>query len=143
MTTVDGFYPLMESWTRAEGTSGGEGQDGEGEMMSRRFTHGGRVDNEDTGGYVRGAEVGGAVSPLCCPGCGRSHVDCTGPESCAAYRGAELSAGSDAWYRAEARRNHAGAVEVYDDAVISRGDEAGAYVQAWVWVPFGEQDDDA
>jgi len=31
-----------------------------------------------------------------------------------------------------------GSVEIDDDAIISKGDEPGAYVQAWVWVEFPE-----
>ena len=30
-----------------------------------------------------------------------------------------------------------GEIEIDIDADISRGDEDGAYVQAWVWVPWG------
>lgn len=42
----------------------------------------------------------------------------------------------DERYRAAAREEYAreGAIEIDDDATISYGDEAGAYVQAWVWV---------
>jgi hypothetical protein len=35
-----------------------------------------------------------------------------------------------------------GNVDVDDDAVVSRGDDPGAYVQAWVWVPFEEGEDE-
>ena len=44
---------------------------------------------------------------------------------------------SDAAYRTAARRLYQsdGALEIDDESVVSRGDEAGAYVQAWVWVP--------
>ena len=43
---------------------------------------------------------------------------------------------SDAAYRRAARAEYEreGEVEIDDNAVISRGDDAGAYVQAWVWV---------
>jgi hypothetical protein len=43
---------------------------------------------------------------------------------------------SDARYREAAHRLHHedGSCEVDDNAKISRGDDPGAYVQAWVWV---------
>lgn len=31
-----------------------------------------------------------------------------------------------------------GEIEFDNDAEVSRGAENGVYVQAWVWVPFGE-----
>lgn len=40
---------------------------------------------------------------------------------------------------ARALYQNEGEIEIDDNAVISRGDEPGAYVQAWVWVC----DDDA
>ena len=46
-------------------------------------------------------------------------------------------------FRDRARELHErgdGEVEIDLDAVVSRGDDSGAYVQAWVWVPFGEQE---
>jgi hypothetical protein len=44
---------------------------------------------------------------------------------------------SDARYREAAHRLHhdEGSCEVDENAKISRGDDPGAYVQAWVWVP--------
>lgn len=43
---------------------------------------------------------------------------------------------TNAQYRAAAERIHGseGSVEIDDGAKVSRGDDAGAYVQAWVWV---------
>lgn len=35
-----------------------------------------------------------------------------------------------------------GLIDIDDDAVISRGDEPGAYVMAWVWVDFRSNVDD-
>lgn len=40
------------------------------------------------------------------------------------------------WARNE-HEGYDGEVQVDDDAVISHGDDNGAYVQAWVWVSFG------
>lgn len=34
-----------------------------------------------------------------------------------------------------------GECEIDDDAVISRGEDNGAYVQAWVWVEYPETQD--
>lgn len=31
-----------------------------------------------------------------------------------------------------------GEIEIDNNAMTSRGDDPGAYVQAWVWVPFDE-----
>lgn len=44
-------------------------------------------------------------------------------------------------YRAEAKRLHhdEGECEIDSGAEVSRGDDAGAYVQAWVWVPHPER----
>lgn len=46
-----------------------------------------------------------------------------------------------------AKRIHSedGEVEVDSDAVVSRGDDDGAYVAAWVWVPnsVARQEDDS
>jgi hypothetical protein len=46
----------------------------------------------------------------------------------------------DEWFRAQAREEFAeeGVIEVDDDACVSRGDGAGAYVHAWVWVDRSE-----
>lgn len=43
-----------------------------------------------------------------------------------------------------ARELHAseGELEIDDDAVVSRGDDHGAYVSAWVWVPDPDPDTD-
>jgi hypothetical protein len=50
---------------------------------------------------------------------------------------------SDDWFRARARDLYErdGYVEVDLDATISRGDDPGAYVQGWVWVPMDEKED--
>lgn len=47
---------------------------------------------------------------------------------------------SDAAYRRAARAEYhrEGEVEIDNNAVISRGDDPGAYVQAWVWVSHEE-----
>lgn len=74
---------------------------------------------------------------------GRDGVECPG-----------LQRAHDLAYRNQARAIHAeeGEIEIDDNAKISRGDDAGAYVQAWVWVPgcercrealSGSVDDDA
>ena len=44
---------------------------------------------------------------------------------------------TDEEYVAKAREMHArdGAIEVDANAIVSRGDDPGAYVAAWVWVP--------
>ena len=43
---------------------------------------------------------------------------------------------TDEEFRAEAKKQYEveGECEIDDDAVVSRGDDNGAYVQAWVWV---------
>lgn len=49
---------------------------------------------------------------------------------------------TDAEYRKRARDLYADDdIAIDDDAVISRGDEPGAYVQAWVWVPDEDETD--
>jgi hypothetical protein len=56
----------------------------------------------------------------------------------------DLNAGDDpdvlAAYRAAARELHQddGTCEIDDGATVSMGDDPGAYVQAWVWVPNAE-----
>jgi hypothetical protein len=35
-----------------------------------------------------------------------------------------------------------GEVEVDAEAVVSEGDDPGAYVQAWMWVPYNEDKED-
>lgn len=51
----------------------------------------------------------------------------------------------DAEIRARARElyGHDGEIEIDADAEISQGNDPGAYVAAWVWVPFedGEEED--
>lgn len=44
---------------------------------------------------------------------------------------------------AEAREMYAsdGEIEIDDNARVSRSDAPGAYVAAWVWVPFDEDED--
>jgi hypothetical protein len=49
---------------------------------------------------------------------------------------------SNKWYRTRAKElyHEDGQIEVDDNAPISRGDDEGAYVQAWVWVPLKEEE---
>jgi hypothetical protein len=62
-----------------------------------------------------------------------------------------MGVNTDEWYvqRAEDTLHRDGEVEIDDGALVSNGDDAGAYVQAWVWVPDDddsdntEEDDDA
>jgi hypothetical protein len=51
---------------------------------------------------------------------------------------------TDEEYREAARKLYEseGKVEIDDNAVVSRGDDPGAYVQAWVWVYDREKDVD-
>ena len=51
---------------------------------------------------------------------------------------------SDKWFRARAKELYQkdGKIEVDSNALISRGDDEGAYVEAWVWVPLKEDEDD-
>jgi hypothetical protein len=44
---------------------------------------------------------------------------------------------NDAWYRKRAKEIYCvdSEIEVDSNARISRGDDPGAYVEAWVWVP--------
>jgi hypothetical protein len=48
---------------------------------------------------------------------------------------------SDEWFRARAKELYyrEGEIEVDDNARISFGDDGGAYVEAWVWVPLEEE----
>lgn len=48
---------------------------------------------------------------------------------------------SDKWLRARAKELYGrdGEIEVDSNARISYGADAGAYVEAWVWVPFEEE----
>ena len=50
----------------------------------------------------------------------------------------------DAWFRQRAKElyHDEGEIEVDDGAPVSIGEDAGAYVQAWVWV-YSEKDDGA
>jgi hypothetical protein len=50
----------------------------------------------------------------------------------------------DEWYveRANDTLYRDGEVEFDSDALVSNGNAAGAYVQAWVWVPDDEVPDD-
>jgi hypothetical protein len=51
---------------------------------------------------------------------------------------------SDEWFRARAKELYCrdGEIEVDSNALISYGDDDGAYVAAWLWVPFeGERSD--
>lgn len=47
----------------------------------------------------------------------------------------------DSWYIARARDTHEreGELEIDDEPVVSRGEDAGAYVQAWIWVADPER----
>lgn len=51
---------------------------------------------------------------------------------------------TDEEYRELARQQYAseGEIEIDDEAVVSRGDDPGAYVQAWVWVAAPDKEDD-
>lgn len=53
-----------------------------------------------------------------------------------------MSANLDAWYRRQARDflHRDGEIEIDDDAVVSTGADAGAYVAAWVWVADLEEE---
>jgi hypothetical protein len=68
--------------------------------------------------------VYGPIGGACDDGCETPLVAYTPPDDAA------MRAAAKAEYHAE------GEVEVDDRAVVSRGEEAGAYVQAWVWVSF-------
>jgi hypothetical protein len=48
---------------------------------------------------------------------------------------------SDKWFRARAKELYCrdGEIEVDGNARISFGDDDGAYVEAWVWVPLEEE----
>lgn len=50
----------------------------------------------------------------------------------------------EAWFRQRAKElyHDEGEIEVDDGAPVSIGEDAGAYVQAWVWV-YSEKDDGA
>lgn len=44
-------------------------------------------------------------------------------------------------YRERARERLSDEDNVDDDAVVSMGDDPGAYVQVWLWVPDDDADD--
>lgn len=48
---------------------------------------------------------------------------------------------SDEWFRNRAKElyHEEGEIEVDSDARVSVGDDDGAYVAAWVWVPLKEK----
>ena len=52
---------------------------------------------------------------------------------------------NDEWFRARAKELYCrdGEVEVDSNARISYGADEGAYVEAWVWVPFEETESDS
>lgn len=43
---------------------------------------------------------------------------------------------------ARAQYGRDGIIEIDDNAVVSRGDDPGAYVQAWVWVDADPDEDE-
>ena len=51
-----------------------------------------------------------------------------------------MSANDDAWYLAKAKRtlHRDGELEFDDNAVVSTGEDNGAYVQCWAWVEDDE-----
>ena len=53
-----------------------------------------------------------------------------------------MSSQSDAWYirRAWEQYHHDGAVEIDNNATVSRGEDHRAYVAAWVWVDDPKDD---
>ena len=55
-----------------------------------------------------------------------------------------MGVNDDEWYvkRATDTLYRGGELEIDSDAQVSNGDDAGAYVQAWVWVPDDEAPDD-
>lgn len=52
--------------------------------------------------------------------------------------------GSDRWFIAQAKGDFEdeGTLEIDEGAPISRGGNNGAYVQAWVWVPLPDEEDE-
>jgi hypothetical protein len=48
---------------------------------------------------------------------------------------------SDEWFRTRAKElyHEEGEIEVDGDAAVSLGNDDGAYVTAWVWVPLEEK----
>jgi hypothetical protein len=55
-----------------------------------------------------------------------------------------MGVNNDEWYvqRAIDTLYRGGECEIDSDAIVSNGDDAGAYVSAWVWVPDDEVPDD-
>lgn len=55
-----------------------------------------------------------------------------------------MSANDDAWYLAKAKRtlHRDGELEFDDNAVVSTGEDNGAYVQCWAWVEDDEEDNE-
>ncbi|HEY5177871.1 MAG TPA: hypothetical protein VII95_20140 [Terriglobales bacterium] len=49
------------------------------------------------------------------------------------------------WFRTQAKElyHQEGEIEVDNNARVSFGDDNGAYVQAWVWVPSKEEPGDS
>lgn len=52
---------------------------------------------------------------------------------------------SDKWFRTRAEELYYedGRIEVDGNARISRGNDEGAYVEAWVWVPSRQEESDS
>jgi hypothetical protein len=50
---------------------------------------------------------------------------------------------SDEWFRTRANELYSeeGQIEVDSNARVSNGNDDGAYVEAWVWVPLKEEQD--
>jgi hypothetical protein len=71
------------------------------------------------------------------PTAGLSPANCIPPKIAAALAKEEAAqAEQEAAYRAAAQRLHhkEGEIEIDDAALVSLGDDPGAYVQAWIWV---------
>ncbi len=52
---------------------------------------------------------------------------------------------SNDWFRSRAKElyHEEGQIEVDGNARVARGDDKGAYVEAWVWVPLKEDQSDS
>jgi hypothetical protein len=52
---------------------------------------------------------------------------------------------SDEWFRTRAKElyHEEGEIEVDGDAAVSLGNDDGAYVAAWVWVPLNKKRSDS
>jgi hypothetical protein len=61
----------------------------------------------------------------------------SGDEAINSGETAERAGKDDHWYRERAREPYGvdGEIEVDSNARISRGEDPGAYVEMWVWVP--------